>query len=75
MKLASVRIDPEAWYDSTGLYELLGLSPGSIDQARYRKELRFTRRAGRILMKGSWVEAWLTNEPIERREAQAVPAA
>lgn len=66
-----VRLDPDAWYDSTRLYELLGLSPGSVDQARYRKELRFVRKAGRILFKGSWVESWLTGDPIQRREPAA----
>jgi hypothetical protein len=67
-----VKILPDAWYTKDQLIELLGLSGPALDQARYRRELRCAKRAGQLLFRGEWVEAWLTGEPCERHELAGV---
>jgi hypothetical protein len=67
-----VQIIADAWYTKDQLIELLGLSGPAMDQARYRRELRFTKRAGQILFRGAWVESWLAGEPIEQRKPAGV---
>jgi hypothetical protein len=49
-------INPDTWFDADALSETLGLRFGAIDRARKSGALRCTRRGGRILFRGRWVE-------------------
>lgn len=59
------------WYDERALAQALGLTQGSLDRARLSGELKFSRKGGRILFLGEWVEQWLTRDepprPTRRR--------
>jgi hypothetical protein len=55
-------ISPDALYDDAALSKALGIRPGSLDRARKNGELRFTKRGGRVLYLGRWVQDWLTRE-------------
>ncbi len=65
-----VQIEANALYDDSALKQSLGLYPTAIAKARKRGELRFTKRGGRILYLGRWVQAWLT----ESSAMEDVPA-
>jgi hypothetical protein len=64
-----ILIPSEAFYDDKALVESLGLRYGSIERARKAGELRFTKRGGRILYLGRWVQEWLAHDEA-RTEAQ-----
>ncbi len=61
-----VRIEPEALYDDSALYQSLGLTPTTLASARRAGTLRYSRNGNRKLYMGRWVLEWL--------EGQAVPA-
>jgi hypothetical protein len=67
-----------AWYDERTLSQTLGVTLGSLDRARLAGDLRYSRKAGRILFLGEWVQQWLTREepprPTRRRTQDACQA-
>lgn len=56
-------IAADALYDDDALCKSLGLRRGSLDKARKSGDLKHTRRGGRVLYLGRWVQAWLTECP------------
>jgi hypothetical protein len=58
-----VRIDPDAFYDDHSAGLKLGFQREALARARKAGELRFTKKAGRVLYRGSWLLAWLAGEP------------
>lgn len=56
------QIVPTAFYDDSTLVRQMGLTYGAIDRARKSGELRFTKRGGRTLFLGAWVQSWLACE-------------
>lgn len=63
--MIAVRLEPDHFYDDVWLRLTLGLPYNTIKRARLEGRLRSTRRGGRILFKGSWVESWLAGPPPE----------
>ena len=57
-----VKIDPDALYDDGSIRLSLGLSTSAVERARKRGELRSTRRGGRPLYLGRWIQEWLTRD-------------
>jgi hypothetical protein len=55
-----IRLDPDALYDDGVLTLSLGLRQAALERARKTGELRSTRRGGRVLMTGRWIQEWLT---------------
>jgi hypothetical protein len=68
MTVTGAKIERDAYYDTNGLCQTLGLRYGSIERARREKTLRFTKRGGRTLFRGNWIEDWLAGAE------QAAPA-
>jgi len=64
-------IDPGAIYDDGMLCDSIGLRRGSLDRARKGGELRFTRKGGRVLYLGRWVQDWLTGEAASQAREEA----
>jgi hypothetical protein len=56
------QINPTAFYDDSTLVRQLGLTYGAIDRGRKSGELKSTKRGGRTLFLGAWVQAWLACE-------------
>jgi hypothetical protein len=69
-------IPNDAWFDDGALCRMLGLRVGSLDRARRSGELRHTRRGGRTLYKGAWVDEWLARgaSPRDREATPCNPA-
>lgn len=63
-------INPQGLYTDAALFEGLGLRRNSLEKARRSGALRFTRRGGRILYLGQWIQDWITGaEEASRTEA------
>jgi hypothetical protein len=60
-----IKIDCNALYDVASIRLNLGLSTSAVDKARKSGELKSTRRGGRQLYLGRWIQEWLTAEPAE----------
>jgi hypothetical protein len=60
-----VSIEPDAVFDDGALYLILGLTQGTLAEARRTGALCYTRQGHRTLYLGKWVLRWL--------ESQATP--
>jgi hypothetical protein len=52
-------INRDAFYDVEASCRTLGLRRGPVNAARLKGDLRSVRRAGKVLIKGAWLEDWL----------------
>jgi hypothetical protein len=68
-----IRLDPTALYDDRML-RTYGLRPTALERARKSGELRHTRRGGRVMYAGSWVQEWLTRDEQPASAEMAVSA-
>lgn len=55
-------IEPEGFYDTDSVATICDLSIRSINDACRNKELRHTKRAGRLFFRGSWLIEWLEGQ-------------
>jgi hypothetical protein len=60
-------IRPNAIFTIASLTEALGLRKGTIPRELRLGRLRFAKRAGRVLIMGSWVLQWIANAEVKRR--------
>lgn len=62
-----VWINPEAFYDDSNIYGLLGISISAITRSRLDGSLRFTRAGKRVFYLGQWIIDWLTHNEVRGR--------
>jgi hypothetical protein len=58
----------DAFYDVDAIRRTLGLRPGTVEKARLSGALRSTKRGGRVLIRGDWLETWLVGVEQPRSE-------
>jgi len=72
--MIAARIESDHFYDDVWLKLTLGVPYNTSKRARQAGQLRSTRRGGRILFRGSWVEEWLAGAAPEDSGRKAVAA-
>jgi hypothetical protein len=60
-------IDPHGVYTIGALTDALGLRPGTLPRELRLKRLRYAKRAGRVLILGSWVLAWIEGGEVKKQ--------
>lgn len=65
---APATIQHDAYYDVDVIARELGLRANAVERARKSGELRSTKRGGRVLYRGSWIDSWLSGAEQPSRE-------
>jgi hypothetical protein len=63
-------IDSNAVYTRTTLTQTLGLRDGTIPRELRLGRLRYSKRAGKIIILGSWVLEWISSGEIVKRRPE-----
>jgi hypothetical protein len=62
-------IDPHHIFTLDSLTRTLSLRPGTLPRELRMGRLKYSKRAGRVWILGSWVLAWLQAGEIRRKRA------
>jgi hypothetical protein len=63
-------IDPRAVYTIQSLTQTLSLKPGTLPRELRLGRLRYSKRAGRVMILGCWALEWVASGEV-RRHAKA----
>jgi excisionase family DNA binding protein len=65
----SFEIHPDTVYHEGDIALSLDVPLTTLNRARREGKLRFSRQGRRVLIRGSWLLAWLENDSRPQREA------
>ena len=65
---APATIQHDAYYDVDVIARVLGLRANAVDRARKSGALRSTKRGGRVLIRGDWLDSWLSGAEQPQEE-------
>lgn len=70
-----VKLDSDAFYDDSAIRHALGIRSSALAKGRKSGQLRSTRKGGRVLYQGRWLESWLTADTDQARDVAGAGAA
>ncbi len=65
----TLHIDPDTIYTEGAIALALDIPQATLARARKEGRLRYTRQGHRILIRGTWLLAWIEADALDRGEA------